>query len=379
MLGHRVPALFTAGGAIAPEAAVLLCRIAFLPASVLKRVTTGRKAILRAKVLMVGFPLRMQTFAFAPMLTALGFLIRRPDEGHTGNFVAMGVSHPWDESNLMLRDRLLADSPFAKQPAQRIGKTILAQNSMVHVVGAVNAESSPDVLHRAETFVVAPLELAGKTTDYSAQGILRSMAILLDDRPKLREIASRLSALVATLRADAANTNKRFMKHLAALTEDAQWPANVVFDNSQKCLLHQLKCLLYQLHRIKLRQLEGHALVGLSYCLPGQCMWNGLHMIRQRHCRRRCPLRSGWRLLAAGRNSGCCVPCGLRLPLPPRPCALPMSTLRRTCLRWLQRHRSPSCRRRLPRRMRSDKLPAERAMSQLVLRRELCHEYFGFG
>ena len=260
LLGHRRKPLVLGSGEISEQAAHMMCRAAFLPTSLTRRISAGLKAVLRARAFMTRFILRMQVVGMAAMFTKLSSLVRRPDGSSTGNVVVVGLSHSWDETKQMLREHKETTNPFLKQPSARIGRNVLVQTSMVHATGIIHQPSGvAEVYHRAESVLVPPLELAGKTTGFLAKAILDSMALPLHRPEIMRQISSRVSALVVTMWGDGASTNVRFLKHLCGLCDQDEWPVNVLLDPSEKCMLHQL-------HRIRIRQLEGHALVSLSYC-----------------------------------------------------------------------------------------------------------------
>lgn len=260
VLGRSAAPLVDRAGGLSFDAAEMLCRTAFLPASLTKAMSAGRKAILKARTFMANFIVQMQIFGIAAMLTVFGKLLWRPDGAATDNIICLGISHGWDESKQMLRERRPSANTFARQSAQRVGKNILVQNSMVHAMGIIRSEGGrAEVYHRSESFLVAPLELAGKTANFLAEAVMRAMAVPVGDVAKLRAISQRVSGLIITMWGDGASTNRRFLKHLCALCEEEGWPSNILLDPSEKCLLHQL-------HRVKTRQLEGHSLVSLSYC-----------------------------------------------------------------------------------------------------------------
>lgn len=261
LIGRRSTPMVGTDGAMTEAGAEIFCTTAFLPASVTKSVSAGRKAILKARAFMVALIFQMQTIGMAAMLTVFAKLLRTPTGDDNGNVIVLGVTHSWDETKQLLREHRRPENAFLKQPAQRIGKNVLVQSSTVHAMGVLGGAGgeAPSVYHRAESFLIAPLEVAGKTADFLASAILRSMPIPLGDATKLAEVANRVSALVVTMWGDAASTNRRFLKHLCGLCNDEHWPNHVLLDPSQRCLLHQL-------HRVKTNLLEGHAIVSLSYC-----------------------------------------------------------------------------------------------------------------
>lgn len=260
VLGHRPTQPKAGEGPLSSAAAEMLCRMAFLPASVTRTMSAGRKSVLKARAFMANFILHMQTVGLAMMFSIFGRLTRKADGNEGEYIVAFGVNHSWDETKQMVRE-MPSPNPFLRQPNMRIGRNILVQTSMVHSMGVSRNPSAAETVvhHRAETFLVPTQELMGKTTGFLAKAILGSMAIPLEDTAKLRDLASRVSVLIITFWGDAAKTNGRFLKHVCGLCVDNNWPRNVLVDPAERCLLHQL-------HRVKTRQLEGHALVSLAYC-----------------------------------------------------------------------------------------------------------------
>lgn len=261
VVGHARGPLITAGGRLSAEAAEMILRMALLPVGITKTISAGHKAILKAKAFVAGLVLQSQVIGLAVALTMFGSIIRRSQDGNrASNIVCVGISHSWDESKHMLRERRAADNKYLRQPAQGVGHNILCQTSAVHAIGVVhNEDGTAEVHHRGETWLVSPLELAGKTTDFLARGVLDSVAVPLEDLDKMRVITSKVSCMVLSFWGDGAPTNRRFLKHLVGLAQQEGFPANVLIDVSQKCLLQQL-------HRVKTRQLEGHALVSMAYC-----------------------------------------------------------------------------------------------------------------
>lgn len=110
--------------------AELFVRIAFMPARVARTATTGLQMLLKTKAFMARLIVQMQTLGMMVMIVSLSQLLPRPGapEPHGPSAcVALGFSHTWDETKQMLRDIVpeVADNPYSKRPAQKVGRTIL--------------------------------------------------------------------------------------------------------------------------------------------------------------------------------------------------------------------------------------------------------------
>eukprot|EP00972_Heterocapsa_arctica_P074605 11010469-Heterocapsa_arctica.AAC.1 len=125
-------------------------------------------------------------------------------------FAVIGCAHSWDETRQLLRQSdVKSQNPFCRVPAQRVGRTVLAQRALVHAVGLQHNASGPDVLHhRSETYVIPPLEMAGKSSGHLAEAFRRCAPLNYFSPNFMREHCGKVDAVVITFWGDAARSNK---------------------------------------------------------------------------------------------------------------------------------------------------------------------------
>lgn len=222
------------------------------------------RAVLRAKCLMARMILRLQVAGFSAMLGALAAFRRAAGQGDQ-RYAVVGLTHMWDDTTQRLRERRPAAG--ARQPQQKVGKTVLVQKSMVHAL-AVEAkrDGSTRYYSRGENWIIPAIEMPGK----SAQDLRRAMlasgavgrhgALDIEDKSCMTGLSASLDAMVLTMWGDGAASNGRWLRHLCGVAERDAWPTNVLLDPQQVCLLHQA-------HRVKTYSLESHSLIGLLFCL----------------------------------------------------------------------------------------------------------------
>lgn len=240
----------------------MFARAAFVPGSAFRHAKRGANTVIRMRTFVVRLILSLQMAALDGLLAAMDRMRQNFAEGgREGTTFASAIAfrHSWDETRQMLRDP--PQSHLARQSRQRVARTILVQRCMVHTSIATQDEDGQTSQHsRCESFIVPPLEMAGKTAGHLLSGLARGCPFPLLDVAAVRAMAQRTSATILGFCADSASSNRRLLKHLVAQSIEESWPESVLIDGSQICLIHQL-------HRLKVELVEVHTLVSLMFCL----------------------------------------------------------------------------------------------------------------
>lgn len=243
------------------DAARTVCRLAHLPPAFSKPGQRGSQPILKAKALLVRMIVGLQRSSLVSMLNTMRrWRVPPPD---AERFVIFGLAHQWDDSPQQLREaRPVASARTAKQ---RVSKSVLVQRTVVQMLAAERKEDGSACLHsRAESFVVPPLLVAGKSAEWLRGAMFAPAkwngAITIEDAASMRALSESCDAVVLTLWPDGAASNGRWLRHVVAVGERDAWGTNVLLDPTELCLLHQI-------HRIKSGQLEALAMIGMAYCL----------------------------------------------------------------------------------------------------------------
>lgn len=246
-------------------AATMLCRLAHLPSVVGKLGGTGRDALLRAKCLITRLIVALQFASLGAMVRAMGAWRSAAVSSGEVRYVVLAVGHMWDDTTQRLRETRPTDN--ARQPRQRVGKTILVQKTMVNAT-AMHLEPGGRQTNfsRSESWLVPPVEVPGKTAADLRAAMLASSAcgrmgpLDIENRQCMHAMAGSLDALVLTLWPDGASSNIRWLRHVCGIAQRDEWPPNILLDAQEVCLLHQV-------HRIKTYSMESLSIIGLLFCL----------------------------------------------------------------------------------------------------------------
>lgn len=242
---------------------MMLCRLAHLPSIATRVGWPGVQVVLKAKCLLTRFMVRLQQAGLSAMFVTM-LIWRRSCAPGEPRFTAVGVAHLWDGTTQRLPEG--RPSGQARQPKQKVGKTVLVQKTMVHSMATQrNADGSWSTFVRGENWLVPTLEIPGKATQVLRDAMLSSGAcsqygpLRVEDPACMRAIAESVDAMVWTLWPDGASQNLRWARHLCGIAERDQWPPSLLLDPQELCLLHQV-------HRVKTYTMESMALVGLRFC-----------------------------------------------------------------------------------------------------------------
>lgn len=197
---------FSPDGNISPLAAALLCKVAALPSSVVRSTTAGLQSILKAKAFLANTTIQVQILGLAMMLQTFRRMVAVQAELPGGDdCVVLGVSHTWDETKQLLRE-WRSSNPYLRAPTQKIARTVVVQQSMVHAMAVrTDLGGQQHVHHRAETYLIPALQIDGKTTAHLTAA-LRSGPLPVHIKERMHQVASCVSALVLTPFFDAAST-----------------------------------------------------------------------------------------------------------------------------------------------------------------------------
>lgn len=110
-------------------AAAMLCKLAHVPSIVTTLGGAGVKAVLTAKCLMTRLIVKLQHAGLSAMVLAMSSWRSQCPAGDQ-RLVMVGIAHMWDDTTQRLREKRPAAG--ARQPRQKVGKTVLVQNTMVH-------------------------------------------------------------------------------------------------------------------------------------------------------------------------------------------------------------------------------------------------------
>lgn len=260
-LGVKRKTPLVSRGHLSEASAALLCKLACLPAAVTRTITTGAKTVLRTKAFMARLIVQVQQAGLMLMLLMLSALKPEPGPPECDQqCVAVGFAHTWDETKQLLREFLPRSgaNAYLRRPTQRVGRSIVVQQSMVHAMAVRQDAAGLRRCLRSETFLIPAVQVTGKTARHLALCLQRG-PVPMHNTQAMAQMAASVSVLLLTPCCDAASTNVRLLKHWCGLCEQPAFPENVVLDPSHRCFLHLL-------HRIKTRLLEGHALVSMMYC-----------------------------------------------------------------------------------------------------------------
>lgn len=254
--------LASAAGGVSYACATLLVQVSHLSASACRAAKRGMGMIHRARAFIVRLLLGLQASSFMLLIQFLADF-RFAAEGPNGNcnecVTVVSMSHSWDETKQMLRQPV--QNKYARQSTQPVGRTIMVQRGMVST--SATLEHSNGVVQRytrAEAVIIPPTELYGKSMPYVLGGFRRGLLFPAFNKDKVKDIAGKVSAVVLTFLGDAAASNRRVLKHMVGLSQEDEWPGNVLLDVGQLCMLHQV-------HRIKIGLVEVHGTVSMMYCL----------------------------------------------------------------------------------------------------------------
>lgn len=238
-----------------------LLRLAHVPTMIARVSTRGLSTILKAKTLLTRVVVQLQHTGLSSMLKAMSGW-RRGVGPHEQRFVVLGVCHAWDDTTQKLREskQVLGE----RRSTQRVSQTVLVQKSMIQArCLQVTADGQISYFGRAENFLIPPLEVPGKSAADLRQVMLASAAwngpICLEDRASMHNLAASVDSAILTFWPDGASPNLRWLKHVCAVTLRDEWPAGLLVDPQELCMIHQA-------HRIKVSCLEAQSMVGLLYC-----------------------------------------------------------------------------------------------------------------
>lgn len=249
------------GTSAANDLAVTSLRLAHVPTNVARVSQRGLLAILKAKALMTRLIVRLQHFGLNAMLSALS-IWSRAGSSQERRFVVFGMCHAWDDTTQKLREPQRLEA--GRRSTQRVSQTILVQKCMVHSSALqLHSDGRLEFFRRAENFSIPPLQVSGKTAADLRRVMLASATwkgpLSIEDRTSMHALAGALDAVVLTFWADGASTNIRWLKHVCGLSVRDEWPAQIVIDPQELCLIHQA-------HRIKVNCLEAQCMIGLLFC-----------------------------------------------------------------------------------------------------------------
>lgn len=258
--GRRRP-LVGKSGCLSLPCAELLGRVSLIPSSVCRATKAGANTVHKARAFMARFILALQVAAFGALAWSMhGFRIACAGlrDQAAECVTVLSFAHAWDETKQMLRE---PPRGMARRSTQKIAREILVQRGTLHALACVRHGDGRKVEHlRAETIIVPPVELYGKSAAYILGGLRRGSLFPLFDRAALGRLAQTVTAVTFSFWGDAAKSNRRALKHMVAVAEAEAWPEQIILDVGQVCMLHQV-------HRIKIGLIEVHGMVSLLYCM----------------------------------------------------------------------------------------------------------------
>lgn len=251
--------LVDSSGKVSDECADLFVRVAHVSASAARAAGQGVGMVLRIRAFVVRLFLAMQSASCDALVQALATL-RAAAATSPGKKSATVVAfvHSWDETKQMLRQPRLTTA--ARQSTQPVGRNIMVQKSMVIAHAKLEDVGEVHNYSRAESIIVPPMELYGKSSAFIVSGLRRGMQFPAFCKDAVHRLAEAGTTFVLTFIGDAAASNRRAMKHIVGQSEKDEWPANVLLDVGQVCMLHQV-------HRIKTGVVDVHNTVSNMFCL----------------------------------------------------------------------------------------------------------------
>lgn len=251
-------------GHVTVSAAETIARLAHIPDAMCRAAKRGISTVLRVRAFIVRLFLWAQLSAFNGMMASMSrFLVAHADAAEHGAQVAgvVCVTHSWDETKQLLKEP--PGAAGARGSKQKVSRNIMVQRSAVRarvVLQEAGAGGRRQESCRAETVVVPPIELYGKSTSWVLAGLQRGCIFPLFQKDAVHLLARTATATVLSFWGDAASSNRRALKHLVGVSQRDAWPPGVMLDVSQVCLLHQV-------HRVKVQLIEVQNLVSLLFCL----------------------------------------------------------------------------------------------------------------